>query len=219
MWQCLVLFSSVFLYLDGYLLISLRLWRPTCIWVETKTHVWKYSANAVYCLDPYEVNIKPEYHNDVIKWKHFPLYWPYVRGIHWSPMKSPHKDQWLGALMFSLNCAWINGRVDSREAGDLRRHCSHYDVIVMIINRPAKLQSRCTYWSLAVAPYLLNGLSNVLKDKMVAILADDIFNCFCVNESDRTPIQISLKYVPRSTIYNKPALVLSEPMLARFKEA
>ena len=23
-------------------------------------------------------------HNDVIKWKHFPRYWSFVRGIHWS---------------------------------------------------------------------------------------------------------------------------------------
>ena len=41
-------------------------------------------------------------HGDVIKWKHFPRYWPFVRGIHWSPVNSPHKDQWRGALMFSL---------------------------------------------------------------------------------------------------------------------
>ena len=32
-------------------------------------------------------------HDDVIKWKHFPRYWPFVRGIHRSPMKSPHKGQ------------------------------------------------------------------------------------------------------------------------------
>ena len=25
-------------------------------------------------------------HDDVIKWKHFPLYWPFVRGIHRSPV-------------------------------------------------------------------------------------------------------------------------------------
>ena len=36
-----------------------------------------------------------------------------------------------GALMFSLICAWINGWVKSRDAGDLRRHRAHYDVIVM----------------------------------------------------------------------------------------
>ena len=70
-------------------------------------------------------------HYDVIKWKHFPRYWPFVRGIHRSPVNSPHKDQWRGALMFSLISAWINGWVNNREAGDLRRHCAHYDVSVM----------------------------------------------------------------------------------------
>ena len=32
--------------------------------------------------------------------------------------------------------------------------------------------------------------------------ADDIFNCIFLNENDRIPIQISLKYVPRSPIDN-----------------
>ena len=48
-------------------------------------------------------------HDDVIKWKHFPRYWPFVRGIHRSPVNSPHKGQWRGALTFSLIWAWING--------------------------------------------------------------------------------------------------------------
>ena len=47
------------------------------------------------------------------------------------PVNSPHKGQWRGALMFSLICAWINGWVNNREAGDLRRYHAHYDVIVM----------------------------------------------------------------------------------------
>ena len=72
-------------------------------------------------------------HDDVIKWKHFPRYWPIVRGIHRSPVNSPHKGQWRGALMFSLNCVWINGWINNRDAGDLRRHRAHYDVIVMIM--------------------------------------------------------------------------------------
>ena len=42
---------------------------------------------------------------------------------------------------------------------------------------------------------------------MTAIYADDIFNCMFLNENDRILIQISLKYVPRSLISNKPALV------------
>ena len=71
------------------------------------------------------------FHDYVIKWKHFPRYWPFVRGINRSPVKSPHKGQWRGALMFSLICVWINGWVKNREAGGLRRYLAHYDVIVM----------------------------------------------------------------------------------------
>ena len=46
-----------------------------------------------------------------------------------SPVNSPHKGQWRGALIFSLIC--INGWVNNYEAGDLRRHRVHYDVTVM----------------------------------------------------------------------------------------
>ena len=48
-------------------------------------------------------------HDDVLKWKHFPRYWSFVRGIHRSPVNSSLKGQWRGALMFSLICVWING--------------------------------------------------------------------------------------------------------------
>ena len=68
-------------------------------------------------------------HDDVIKWKYFPRHWPFVRGIHRSPVNSPHKGPW--ALMFSLSCVWINGWVSNREAGDFRRNRAHYDVIVI----------------------------------------------------------------------------------------
>ena len=105
-------------------------------------------------------------HDDVIKWKHFPRYWPFVRGIHRSPVNSPHKGQWRGALMFSLICAWINGWVNNREACDLRRHHAHYDVIVMhvmicmpeagIKGRDKELHPtdtvRCNYLSLPLMP-------------------------------------------------------------------
>ena len=46
------------------------------------------------------------YIDDVIKWKRFPRYWPFVRGIHRSPVNSPHKGHWRGTLMFSLICVW-----------------------------------------------------------------------------------------------------------------
>ena len=67
---------------------------------------------------------------------------------------------------------------------------------------------------------------------MATNLADDILNCIFLNENDdRTPIQISLKYVPRSPIDNKPAMVqvmawrrtggkpLPEPMMVQFIDA
>ena len=47
------------------------------------------------------------------------------------PVNSPHIGQWRGALMFSLIYAWINDWENNREAGDLRHHRGHYDVIVM----------------------------------------------------------------------------------------
>ena len=65
----------------------------------------------------------PPTNNDVIKWKHFPRY----------AKNSPHKGQWRGALMFSLICAWANGWVSNREAGDLRQHRAPYDVTVVSI--------------------------------------------------------------------------------------
>ena len=82
-----------------------------------------------YCMRHGETHLI--YHDDVIKWKHFPRNWPFVRGIHRFPVNSQHKGQWRGALMFTLICARINGWVNNREAGDLRRYRPHYDVIVM----------------------------------------------------------------------------------------
>ena len=52
-------------------------------------------------------------------------------GNHRSPVNSPHKGQWRGALMFSLICVLINDWVNNREAGDLRRYRAHNDVTVM----------------------------------------------------------------------------------------
>ena len=68
----------------------------------------------------------------LIKWKHFPRHWSFVRGIHRLPVNSPHKGQWRGGLIYSLICAWINGWVNNREAVDLRRHWAHCDVNVLI---------------------------------------------------------------------------------------
>ena len=56
---------------------------------------------------------------------------PSVRGIHRSPVNSPHKGQWRGALMFFFYLRLNERLINNREAGDLRRHRAHYDVTVM----------------------------------------------------------------------------------------
>ena len=81
---------------------------------------------------PTVVCLKENIHNNVIKSKHFPRYWAFLRGIHRSPVNSSHKGQWRGALVFSLICAWSKNWANNGHAGDLRRHCAHNDVIVMM---------------------------------------------------------------------------------------
>ena len=53
----------------------------------------------------------------------------------------------------------------------------------------------------------LNVLTHFPLNKMVASLTDNIFKCIFLNENHIIPIQISLKFIPRSPIDNKPALV------------
>ena len=83
---------------------------------ELQTHETSFGDLAIY--------------DDVIKLKHFPRYWPFVREIHRSPVNSPHKVQYRGALMFSLICARINGWVNNRgwwfetPSRPLWRHCN-----------------------------------------------------------------------------------------------
>ena len=95
-------------------------WPPTCPWLGDGTLWWQ---SIRYC--------SPTAHEDVIKWKHFLHYWPFVRGIHQSPVDSPHKGQWHGALVFSLTSTWTNGLANTQDTGDSKHHRAHYDVIVM----------------------------------------------------------------------------------------
>ena len=56
-----------------------------------------------------------------------------------SPVNSPHKGQWRGALMSSLICTWINAWVSNREVGYWIRHHAHYDVIVMLLPQNTRI--------------------------------------------------------------------------------
>ena len=113
-------------------------------WINEKSIQWWYQASG------------HQHPTRAVAWKYLQPRWntwwrhpmetfsallAFVWGIHRSPVNSPHKGQWRGALMFSLICAWTNRWVNNRMAGDLRRHQSHYDVRVMsnLINRAGLL--------------------------------------------------------------------------------
>ena len=121
------------------------IYRPVILMHMQYTPIITHAVRAVFCCDYVPVaftrarqgnsltlgQVYDFPSDDVIKWKHFPRHWPFVRGIHRSPVNSPHNGQRRGALMFSLICAWMSGGVNNCEAGDLRRHRAQYDVTVM----------------------------------------------------------------------------------------
>ena len=113
-----------------HLKMSSAKWRPFCLGFselnKRQFQVWSSSPRPNQ-----DKVVGVPHHDDVIKWKHFPRYRPFVRGIQRSPVNSPHKGQWRRALVFSMICARINGWVNNGEAGDLRRNRAHYDVTVM----------------------------------------------------------------------------------------
>ena len=93
--------------------------------------------------------VQAEY-DDVIKFEHFPHHWPFVPGIHRSPVNSPHKGQRGGAFMFSLICAWINGWLKQSSGWwfetpscSLWRHCSGCHLVT---NHYLRLCPRRSTW-------------------------------------------------------------------------
>ena len=95
------------------------------------TQHWGWYENGILFKWHYPEAIICLRHDDVME--HFPRNWPFVRGIHQSPVNSPHKGQWRGALMISLICVWTNCWVNTGDAGDFRGHRAHYDITVMSI--------------------------------------------------------------------------------------
>ena len=108
--------------------------------ISPGSHSWGYCPGTLLRSQVFATRLKigdsQISHDDVIKWKHFPRNWPFVRGIHrsrWIP-HTKASDVELWCLFFI--CVWINGLVNNREAGDLSRHRGLYDVNVMIYRCP-----------------------------------------------------------------------------------
>ena len=120
--------------------------KPHHCWSHTKR---KPGYAPIVCVLISDINIRrkgsPVYGAGMmtlLNGKIFRVTGPFVRGIHRSPLNSPHKGQWRGALIFSLISVWINDWVNNREAGDLRRYRAHYDVIVIHMRFWAHYQRR-----------------------------------------------------------------------------
>ena len=169
-------------------------------------------------------------HDDVIKWKHFPRNWPFVRGIHRSRWIPHTKASDAELLMFSLICARINGWVNNGEAGDLRRHHAHYDVNVMISLHNYFYEGNVYitgYRHLLKSQLLAKALNTLRPRQHGCHFADDAFIWISLNENVCISFKISLKFVPYGPINKIPALIqittwcqlgnkpLSEPMMVR----
>ena len=113
--------------------VSFRCQSNECVILIVSNVVFLHGStnSTLNTLRPRQISQTTFLHDDIIKWRHFPRYWPFVRRIHRGPVDSPHKGQWRGALMMYLICVSTNGWVNNRDAGDLRRHHAHYDVTVM----------------------------------------------------------------------------------------
>ena len=72
----------------------------------------------------------PWHHDAVIKWKHFPRYWP-LRGEFSGPCEFPTQRPVTRSVDVFLICAWINSWANNREAGGLGRHRAQYDITIM----------------------------------------------------------------------------------------
>ena len=141
-------------------------------------------------------------HDDVIKWKHFPCYWPFLRGIHRWPVDSPHKGQWRGALMLSFVCAWTEPpskqsrrRWFETPPRSSWRHCNGVIspvYIYRLINQSQRQKiknSRPVMWKMVVAPdwsappqllmainptSVYHGLKNICISHLTCLTTGDI---------------------------------------------
>ena len=115
-------------------------------------------------------------------------------GKHQSPVDSPHKAQWRGALMFSLISDWTNGWGKNRDAGDLIRHRAHYDVIVIFllkswINSWKPSEAYLSHWTM---PLLVQVMACRLLDAKP--LSEPIFGSLLIRQLEQISVQFHSNY-------------------------
>ena len=142
-------------------------------------------------------------YNDVIKWKHSPRYWPFV----WSPVNSPPKGQWRGALVFCLICAWIIGWENKDQAGDLvyliwnLEHLCIYTACCDTRLYSHRMEGRCQlYWTklMTLFGWLILSLAHRDRDT-IGTISQTIFSIF-FNENIWISGKITLVFVRHSFV-------------------
>ena len=90
--------------------------------------------------------------NDLIPWKLFSYYWPFVRGIHWSPADSFHKGQSFWILMFAFQIKLLN--VISDPMTLIKRHCDetimHISMFFVVVRHRLSLNITISIISMAL---------------------------------------------------------------------
>ena len=74
------------------------------------------------------------------------------------------QSQWRGALIFSLIYAWTNTWANNEDAGDLRRNCAHYDVIVINTHTPAVTEWANSSYKWNAGPCITNVTATCRKN-------------------------------------------------------
>ena len=97
-------------------------------------------------------------------------------------MNSPHKGPWRGALMLYWICAWRNGWVHYIDAGDLRRHRAHYDIIAMhpCLNSNGGVAKHWMIWGIVFCALVSMSLPNEIIFQMLYCSINEIrllFSC------------------------------------------
>ena len=126
--------------------------------------------NIISCFIMRSLSLLQE-HDDVIKWKHFPRYCPFVReftGHRWIPLtKASDAELWC----FLWSPPWINGWVNNREAGGLRRHHAHYDVTIMKISNDKNEQHHtCIFLIVKLTHLMIDSFLRVTAKRNLSLI-------------------------------------------------
>ena len=148
----------------------------------------------------------------------------FVQGIHRSPVNSPHKGQWRGALMFSLTQM-------ASYAENVSIWWRHQDWTTAYTENQ-ELDNRRYIWTQWIHGCSHSACINTLRPRQNGCyFPDSIFKWIFLNENVWIPIRfrISLNFVPKVPIDNGPALIQimawcltgnkpwSEPVMAYFR--